>query len=156
MRERPPGLLGLVAIVSVIQLVMQITILGWYTPIFRDSHLLTDMPALLLASPAVFSFWLTNQIVPGRLQRMALSAVGGLAYNGVSAFIAALLALLASSGVEPGAVKIGHLTVAHPEWVILIVLSSWVAGNLTMRWAQGTWIFVRRLRRGHIVERYAV
>jgi hypothetical protein len=157
LRERPPGLLGLVALIGVIQLVMYALTLGWYDHLFSsDAAPAADVPTLLLAIPALISAWMANQIGPGRLRRMPLTAVLGIAYNGLSALVATSLALLASRGIEVHVLPLGRIDVVHPLWFALLIASVFVTGNVVLRWMQSTYIFVGRLRRGPSLERYLV
>jgi hypothetical protein len=154
-RERPPGLLGLVALVAVLQLLLTVVILAWHRPIF-EAATSAEVATLLLATPGILSAWLAGQIAPGRLQRMPLTAVVGIAFNGASAVAAVVLAVLAAVGVDWGPITVGALSVSAPAWVLLVFASTCMTGNLVMRWAQTTYIFVNRFRRGPAVERYAI
>jgi hypothetical protein len=156
MREKPPGVLGLVVLVGLVQVLMQCVVLGWYKKIFPSGHADIAVPALLLAAPAIISAWMANQISADKLSHQPLSAIAGIAYNGLAAIAGTLLAVLAAYGVEPAAWKMGHTRVAHPFWVALLLVSLLVTGNLLLRWVQGTVIFVNRLRRAPRTERFVV
>jgi hypothetical protein len=155
MRERPPGMLGLVALVGIMQLVFEAVILVYYDRVFAPGGTLRgDAATILLAAPAIVSGWMANQISPGRLQRMALTAVMGIAWNGFSAVFFTVLALLATLNVDVGHVAIGHLTVRHALWTALIGVGIWATATVAGHWFASTKIFVGRLRRGPAIERF--
>ena len=90
---------------------------------------------------------MANQISPGRLERMPLTAVLGIAFNGFSAVIFTVLAVLATIQVDVIAFKIGDVEIRHGLWVIMIGIAVWATGTVASRWIQATHIFVQRLRR---------
>ena len=154
-RERPPGVLGLVALVGVAQLIFLAVVVGAYGRIFRTESG-AEIAAVLLATPSVIYTWVGSQLSPGRLSRVPLAAVGGMALNGFISVIAAALALLAANDVDPWSFSVGRLDIAHPLWLLLLTVCSWGVGNQAMRWHHNTRAFVNREFEVSTVLRFAV
>jgi hypothetical protein len=152
--ERPPGLLGLSALVNVVQLVILTFVVFFYGSVFSGTGD-NDFPALLVALPGLAAAWLANQIVPGRLRRIPLSAVGALAFSSGAAIVATVLAVLGMNDAEPLAIRVGETTL-HTLWCALLVLSFIVTGNAIGRWWLRTASYVERSRRMPRLDRYAV
>jgi hypothetical protein len=154
-RERPPGVLGLVAVVGLAQLAVLIGVLAVYSRIF-DSESGAEVAALLLAAPSIVYAWIGNQLGPGRLSRVPLAAVGGLALNAFLSIFAAILALWAANDVDPWSFALFGVDIAHPLWLSLVVVASWGVANQAMRWRQNTLLFVRRERATPAIGRFVV
>jgi len=151
--ERPPGVLGLAALVNSLQLAILVFVVFFYSDVFAPGS--GDLPLLVIAFPGLVSAWLANQIVPGRLQRIPLAAVGAIAWAGAGAVFATGLAILGKSGNEPLVFHISTQKV-HTLWALLLVISVGFTGNAIGRWWQRTVSYVRRLRRSPRLDRYAV
>jgi hypothetical protein len=160
-RERPPGLLGIAALVGLLQLATQLFVLALYSKLFKQqggqlSGGQLDVPTLLLAAPAVVSAWVANQVSPERVAHMPLTAVVGVAFNAASALCATFLAILASEGVDPWSFTVGGLEIDHPLWLGLVGAGTIAIGIVIRRCAQASYLFADRLRRPPDLERYAV
>jgi hypothetical protein len=159
MREKPPGVLGLVALIGIAQVLLIVTTLAFYNRIFSQTGFRStssDVAALLQASPGLVYAWLANQLAPGRLARVPLSAIGGIALNGFGALFAAMLAMLSASGVDPLCFDIDGIAIAHSLWIILIIVLIWGVGNQVMRWRANTVAFMAREVAQPVLSRFVV
>jgi len=154
MRERPPGMLGLVALVGLVQLVLEAVVLIYYDRIFMAHQVRAEVATLILGAPALVSGWMAQQISPGQLQRIPLTAIVGIAHNGFSSVVFTVLALLATIGVDPVTVTIGGLAIRHLLWLTFLGLGIWAITIVVGRWIQATSIFVRRLARPPVLLRF--
>jgi hypothetical protein len=158
-RERPPGVLGTVAVVATIQALVVLGITIYYQRIFHGHHRLTgDIPALLVAIPGLFSAWIASQLTPRRLQGTAFSSIGGMAFNGLLAILGSVLAIVSSVGSDHPAVHLfwDSVNLPHPEWFLLLTLCTWNSLNLSLRWWQNTRLVIRRLRERPALAHYSV
>jgi hypothetical protein len=152
MREKPPGLLGLVALVAAVQFLLVAVVYVEYDKLFPDG----DVAPLLVAVPGLIAAWLASQLTPTRLQRTPLATVAGIACTGAIALLATVVALFSGRGSEIGDLTLGDLTIAHPFWLGLVVFSAWNGANLGIRWWRNTSTFLGRLRRHPGLVRYEV
>jgi hypothetical protein len=151
--ERPPGMLGLAALVNLLQLATVLFALFFYRELFGPRS--GDVALLVLAFPGLASAWLANQIVPGRLQRMPLAAVLGIAWAGAAALLSLGLAILAKAGTDPWEFDLSGQRV-HTAWALLLILSVGFTGNAIGRWWHRAISYVHRRKRAPRLDRYTV
>jgi hypothetical protein len=145
-REKPPGLLGIVALVAIAQALLIWVVGKFYGTYFpaakaqaRDSF--GDVPALLLAVPGLAAAWLGSQFTGQRLRATSLATIVGVLVCGAIAILSTAAAVSRTAGTVVGS----GLGIEHPVWV-LFMLSSWVlAFDLTVRTFARSWRFTYRL-----------
>lgn len=173
-REKPPGLIGVVAFVAVAQ-----SALIWALGIFHDDFFATvdrmatemavtaatatprlmemsgdrqsDLPALLLALPGLLAGWLATQFTSDRLRQTSLATMVGIGLSGLLAIVTTSIALAKSARApfEPG------FGIEHPAWAILMVLSGGLAFDLVLRYVSRARAFARRMTGPLTYERRA-
>lgn len=153
--EKPPGLLGLVALVAFAQ-----ALLIWTVGIFIDDLFLNqqpllaglfglsgdnqELPAILLALPGLLAGWLAAQFSSERLRQTSFATVGGIVSLGLLAIATTTIALAKSArdALQPG------FGADHPVWAGLMLISAGLAVDLTARFCARTWTFAQRMKRG--------
>lgn len=140
-REKPPGLLGNVAILAAAQAVL-IWIIGWHvTRFFGQSEKAIDLPALLLALPGLVTGWLGAQFSGERLRSVSIATLFGILGTGFLAIASTGVALSKSQG---DAIE-GFFGIVHPVWLTLMALSLVLVIDLLCRGALRTRRYVRRI-----------
>ena len=164
-RERPPGLLGIVAFVAAAQTTL-IWLLGvfhtFFFPIVRGEHsqfahhalnpssqsLATDLPALLLATSGLMAGWLASQFTAERLQRTSLATVIGTMLVGALALVTTALAVLKQVWAIDNDIdrSVGgiHIHIEHPTWLALMLFSAAFTTDLFLRYFCRSREFERR------------
>lgn len=141
-REKPPGLLGSVALLAVSQAFL-IWIIGLHiSRFFGPGERGTDLPALLLALPGLVAGWLGAQVTTERLRSCSISTLSALLATGVLAIGSTGTALSKSEGDTIGSV----FGIAHPVWLALMVLSLGLTLDLAARISLRTRRYMKKIR----------
>lgn len=154
-REKPPGLLGIVALVAVAQLLLIWIVGKFYAEYFpgpTGKGPATDVPALLLALPGVAAAWLGAQFTSERLRATSIATVMGVFVCGALAIGSTVGAVSRSGGSLIGS----HIGLEHPYWVLLMLLSALLSADLLARSAARGYRYARRVNNGGTTARVLV
>lgn len=142
-REKPPGLLGIVAVVALAQMVLIWVIGAFHSFYFPAENVAkasaavngvnsggaTDVVAILLALPGVVVAWLSAQFSGERFRSTSIATVVGLLGCAVIAVGSTAGAVVKTAGGVFGA----GIGTEHPVWLMVMVLSAVLAMDLTAR-----------------------
>ncbi len=150
-REKPPGLIGTVAMVALAQAVIIWTVGLLHKSFFGESGTGPDaaVPTLILALPGLVAGWVGAQFTVERLRWSSLAAVNGIIFAGILAIYSTGLAVAKSAGASWGPL----LGIAHPLWALAMVLSGLLAADLLIRLTARSLRFSERVRRKDVLTR---
>lgn len=149
-REKPPGLIGTVAMVALAQTVVIWAIGLLHTSFFepKPAHQ-AAVPTLILALPGLLVGWVGAQFTSERIRWTSLATVNGIIFTGLVAIASTGMAVAKSAGASWGP----HLGVAHPLWALAMIASALLAGDLIIRLSARSVRFAQRVKRNDVLTR---
>jgi len=131
-REKPPGMLGNIAVVAFAEALL-IWVIGWHLDSFFPAGppptSTTDVAAVLLALPGVVAGFLGTQFASERLRTTSLATMVALVMTGLIAVFSTAAALANSSDNT----LLRFWGISHPIWLVLMLFSAGLAIDLILR-----------------------